>query len=348
MTRRLITILLIAVSIGGLCLPGRAYAATVPDRDFSLEVSPSPLVIDVSPGQQKTVDLKVRNASTTAEQLKIETRGFSIAHPSEQINITTNTPADLAQWVHYSHPTFSVAAGEWFTQRIAINLPESAGFSYPFVVVISRQSNPAQPDGGAAIRASIAVFALVNIDKPGASRKLEIDSFKLDRNFYEYLPATFNITLKNTGNSIVQPYGNLYIQNSGNESQPLAVLPVNQTGSYILPGSSKTTTSEWTDGFPFYKTVKNREGTEEKQLQLNWDDLAHFRFGHYTAKLVAVYNDGSRDVPIVREVSFWIIPWRILLGVLVILIIIGFGLWSMFKKVTHHTKRIIRRKPRNE
>ena len=78
----------------------------------------------------------------------------------------------------YSHPAFSVAPGQWFTQKITIDLPDSAGFSYPFVVVVSRQNNPDQPDGGAAIRASIAVFALVNIDKPGATRKLEIDSFK--------------------------------------------------------------------------------------------------------------------------------------------------------------------------
>lgn len=323
-----------------------AYAATIPTGDFSLEVSPSPLVVKVKPGEQKTIDLKIRNASTKTEQLKIETRGFSIAHPSEQINITPNTPADLAQWVHYSQPTFSLVPGQWFTQKITIDLPEAAGFSYPFVVVISRQSNPAQPDGGAAIRASIAAFALVNIDKPGATRKLEIDSFKLERNFYEYLPATFNMTLKNTGNSIVQPYGNLYVQNAGNESQPLAVLPVNQTGSYILPGSSKMTSSSWTDGFPVYKMVKNSNGHEEKQLELNWDNLSHFRFGHYTAKLVAVYNDGSRDIPVVSEVSFWVIPWRILLGILVLLVIIGFGLWSMVRHLARHTKRIVRRSPR--
>lgn len=332
------------VGVLGLLFSGyAANAATVPSSDFSLEVSPSPLVVDVHPGEQKTITLKIRNASTRAEQLKIESRGFSIAHPSEQINITQNTPADLAQWVHYSHPTFSIAAGQWFTQTITIDLPDSAGFSYPFVVVVSRQANPDRPDGGAAIRGSIAVFALVNIDKPGATRKLEIESFTLDRSFYEYLPATFNITLKNTGNSITQPYGNLYIQNSGNESEPLAVLPVNQSAAYILPGSTKKITSSWTDGFPIYKTVNDKDGKEHKELEWNWEDIAHFRFGHYTAKVVAVYNDGIRDVPVIGEVSFWVIPWRILLGALVVLVILGFGLWTIIKRVAHHTKHIVRR-----
>ena len=321
-------------------------AASIPSGDFSLEVSPSPLVAEVKPGETKTLELKIRNASKKPEQLKIQVRGFSIARPSDEISITSTTPPDLAQWVSFSNPTFTANPGQWFSQKVTIKLPEAAGFSYPFVIVVSREEDPAMVEGGAAVRGSIAVFTLVNIDKPGATRKLEIEEFKLDQNFYEYLPATFNIKLKNTGNSIVQAYGNLYVQNPGKESEPLAVLPVNQTGSYILPGSTKAVDPSWTDGFPFYKSVTDKNGNEDKELQWNWDNLAHFRFGHYTAKLVAVYNDGTRDIPIVSEVSFWIIPWRILLGALVVIVIIGFGLWSIIKRVTHHTKRIIRRTPR--
>lgn len=322
-----------------------AHAAPVPSSDFSLEVSPSPLVTDVQPGQSKTLDLKIHNASTKPEQLKIQVRGFSIAHPSEEISITSTTPSDLEQWVSFSNPTFTVKPGEWFTQKVTIKLPESAGFSYPFVVLISRAEDPAAVDGGAAVKGSIAVFTLVNIDKPGATRKLEIESFKTDQHFYEYLPTSFNIKLKNTGNSIVQPYGNLYVQRPGNESQPLAVLPVNQSASYLLPGSTKEVKSVWADGFPYYKEVTDKNGDPDKELQWNWENIAHFRFGHYTAKVVAVYNDGTRDVPVIAQIDFWVIPWRIILGALVVLVIIAFGLWTILKRVTHHTKRIIRRTP---
>lgn len=346
MKRRFLISLTLTTLSTFLLTANHAGAAGIPSEDFSLEVSPSPLIAEVQPGKTKTLELKIRNASKKPENLKIQVRGFSIARPSEEISITNTTPPDLAQWVSFSHPIFTVPPGQWFSQKITINLPESAGFSYPFVVVISREDDPAAVDGGAAVKGSIAVFTLVNINKPGATRKLEIESFKLDRNFYEYLPAVFNIKLKNTGNSIVQPYGNLYIQNPGKESSPLAVLPVNQTGSYILPGSSKEINSTWADGFPVFKTATDKNGKMDKSLQWDLDNIAHFRFGRYTAKLVAVYNDGTRDIPLVSEVSFWVIPWRILLGALVIVAILVFGIWSIVKRVTHHTKRIIRRTPR--
>ncbi len=343
MKRRIIAITAAALVVLSLSVGGASHAATVPNGDFSLEVSPSPLVATVETGHSTTLDLKVHNASQQSENLKIEARGFTIAHPGEQITISTTTPPDLLQWVSFSEPKFTLNTGEWKTQKITITLPEAAGFSYPFVIVVSRATDPAKQDGGAALKGSIAVFTLVNIDKPGATRKLEIDSFQMDRHFYEYLPATFKIKLKNSGNSIVQPYGNLYVQTPGKESEPLAVLPMNQTASYILPGSIKAIDASWADGFPVYKSVTNKDGKEDKELVWNWDNIAHFRFGHYTAKLVAVYNDGTRDVPVVGEVSFWIIPWRILLGVLVVLLLVGFAIWTILRRLTHHAGMLVNR-----
>lgn len=343
MNRLLSLIGCVVVVVTMALLPSTLANAAIPTSDFSLEVSPSPLVATVTPGTSSRLTLKVRNASLQTEQLKIQARGFSIAHPSEQITITTTTPPDLAEWVHFSHPTFAVKAGEWFTQDVTINLPESAGFSYPFALVISRLDDPAQTIGGASIRGSIAVFTLVNIDKPGASRQLELESFTADRTIYEYVPTTFTIRLKNTGNSITQPYGNIYVQRPGDEGSPLAVLAVNEARSYILPGGTKEMVASWSDGFPRYSESRAANGAA-RELQWNWNDVANFRFGRYTARMVAVYNDGIRDVPITGEVSFWVIPWRILLGLLVILVIIGFGIWSIIRRLTHHTSRIFRRR----
>lgn len=333
----------LAVVLSLASLP--VQAASVPKGDFSLEVSPSPLVAEVKPGESKTLELKIHNASLATEQLKIQARGFTTAHPSGDISITPTTPPDLAQWISFSHPTFSLKPGEWFTQKISINLPEDAGFSYPFIAVVSRADSPEQTDGGATIQGSIAVFTLINVDKPGATRRIALDSFTLDQNFYEYLPATFNLKFKNTGNSIVQPYGNIYVQRPGQESTPLAVLPVNETGNYLLPGGTKEVNATWSAGFPHYEnSVPDKDGKTERTLKWNWENISQFRFGRYTAQVVAVYNDGTRDVPVIGAVSFWVIPWRILLGALVVLLVIAYGVWSIIKRLTHHAKRL--RRPR--
>ena len=49
-------------------------------------------------------------------------------------------------------------------------------------------------------------------------------------------------------------------------------------------------------------------------------------------KLVGVYNDGQRDVPIESEITFWILPWKILLGLLIVLVLVGLGIWTIGRR----------------
>ena len=309
-------------------------AVGIPSGDFSLEVSPSPLVTTVKPGVPVRLELKIRNASTKTEELKIQARNFTINHPSEEITIGNTTPDDLAEWVQFSHPTFTVKPGEWFTQNITVTLPDSAGFSYPFSLVIGRVKEDATPVGGNLLKGSIAVFTLINVDKPGATRRLTLSDLVTSQSVYEFLPSTIKLKLKNTGNSFVQPYGNVYIQRSSNDTDPLAVMPVNDARAYILPNSTREITMKWDQGFPRYVTSQpDASGKTTDTLEWDWSHISNFRFGRYTVKVVAVYNDGARDVPVIGEIAFWVIPWRILLGVLIVVLVFGFGIWSIMKRI---------------
>lgn len=323
-----------------LLIVPRSSATAIPTGDFSIEVSPSPLTLTVEPGKEATTELKIRNASLTPETLKIEARSFTISKIDGSIKLSDSTPKDLASWVSYAKPTFTIQPGEWFSQTITVNLPDAAGFSYPFAVVISR-ANDASTSGDSTrlIKGSVAVFALVNISKPGATRELAIESLTASQPIYEYLPAEINIKLKNTGNSIVQPYGNVYIQRNIKTTTPLAVLPLNSANNYILPGTSKEIAIKWDDGYPVYK-----QSGDKQTLEWDADSTSHFRLGKYTARVVAVYNDGTRDIPITGEVSFWVIPWRIILLSLVIVGVLGIGIWSIVRQITQKFSHL--RKPK--
>ncbi len=71
-----------------------------------------------------------------------------------------------------------------------------------------------------------------------------------------------------------------------------------------------------------------KDGKPKQDLKYDFTRVDKFRFGRYTAKLLVVYNDGKQDVPIESELSFWVIPWKILLVLLVIVSILGYGLWA--------------------
>jgi hypothetical protein len=75
-------------------------------------------------------------------------------------------------------------------------------------------------------------------------------------------------------------------------------------------------------------------------VQLNWDfsKVPHLKFGHYTANLLAVYDNGSKDVPLEASVSFWVVPWRILAFVLVVGGLAAYGLWSVGRNIYRKVK----------
>lgn len=319
------SVILTVSFMGQLALP-RLTAAD--DNGFSLQVTPSPLVATLKPGQNTEVDLKVRNEGTATEKLKIESRSFTSNDTATAVTLGETPPREISDWVSYSNPTFSVDPGQWFTEKIHFNIPSATGFSYSFAFVISRQSEQKPTSGGRLIKGSVAVFSLINIDRPGATRQLNLAQFSADRHFYEYLPATFTVHLKNSGNTIVQPAGNVFIQRGSNSTSPLGTLNVNSNKGYVLPGTSRTFTAEWSDGLPVYQTVTKADGTKHRVLKWNVGNakFSSIRIGRYTAKLVAVYTDSNgHDVPIEGTVSFWVIPWKILLVLLLLaLIVIGF------------------------
>lgn len=290
-------------------VPGAANAA---DAGFSLQVSPSPLVTTIKPGETKTVDLKIRNTSAEPETLKIEARSFSFRSSDGSIDLDDTLAPVFANWITLPAPGFTVRPGEWQTQKVTIRLPQDTGFSYSFALVISRNANPESVNNGRLLKGSVAVFTLINVDRPDAVKKLDIASISTDRAVYEFLPTTVTVRVKNTGNTIVRPYGNIYIQR-GEASEPLATLPVNDSQAYILPGTERNLTAVWDDGFPVHTSSTDDSGKTVTNLDWDIDNLRQFRFGQYTAKVVAVYNDGTRDVPIVGEVTFWVIPWKAIL-----------------------------------
>jgi hypothetical protein len=336
-----LTIVLTAIVFLPL-LESHASAAVPVPSDFSLQVSPSPLVATVKPGQATTLELKIRNAGSGAEELKIEPRSFAFDSKTGRITIDDTSTTEITKWVSFSAASFTVKPREWYTQKVTINVPPEAGFSYHFTLIISRQNNPRPVAAGRLIKGSVAVFTLVNIDRPGATRKLEVTKFATTKRLYEYLPATVEVTFKNTGNTIVQPYGNIFIQRKPADATPLTTLKVNENGSYILPGTSRTITADWQEGFPVYQKTAAADSKEHRTLIWNWDHASDFRIGRYVAKLDAAYNDGNRDILLENESGFWVIPWKAILVVLAaITALIFFSRWRNKRRTAKAVKRAL-------
>jgi hypothetical protein len=330
--------LAIAVSVGLLAALLAVKPAAAATGEFSVQVFPSPLVATVKPGQNSTLELKIHNNSSVAEDLKIAPRAFKIDNNSQQLQLSDDQLPDIASWISFSAPSFTVQPGQTYTQKITIAVPKDAGFSYAFALIINRASVE-QQSSGQTLRATIAVFTLINVDRPDAVRSLQVTRFTASKGLYEYLPAEFKIEFKNTGNTIVQPSGTVYIQRGSTDKTPITTLKVNQNGGYILPGATRTVTAKWSDGFQVITPKAQPDGSTKDELAWRWNNLSDIRVGQYTAKLVAIYDDGHRDVPLEAETTFWIMPWLMLLCTFAVIVVIGLGIWSLIYNIMRLSKR---------
>jgi hypothetical protein len=301
-----------------------------------LITSPLPINLSVEPGSSAVAELKVKNDGSQEEKLKVSLMKFDAYGESGSPRLMDPEPADdFIKWVSFSEPSFSLGTNEWKTIKATFNVPKSASFGYYYAIVFSRANDQGTSGSNeTALVGGTAILVLLDAKVPDAKRQVEMKEFSTNRSFYEFLPAIFSVKLENTGNVHVAPHGNIFIT-QGNKT--VDTIEVNTEQGNILPDSGRVFTPVWENGFPVYhekiedgKVVHDEQGNVLKELTWDWKDASKFRFGKYTAKLVMVYDDGARDVSLEAEVSFWVMPWRVIGASVVILLFAFIGFKNTF------------------
>jgi len=323
-----------------------AQSSAADSNGLNVQLSPVPIELNTTPGSSITTPLRLRNSGAQDETLKLSLEKVSQTGENGQISLADFNPTDpLPGWVQFSKNNFIAPAGQWQTINLTINVPKSAAYGYYFAVQIQLANPPKARPGQTAIQGAADVFVLLNAEAPGEQPKIEVSNFGAEHSFYEFLPVSFFVRLHNAGNIHVAPHGNIFI-NQG--SHMIGSLNVNSTLGNILPGSNRLFNASWNDGFPVYtptldvngQTISNGKGGLKQHLVWNFSQVPKFRFGHYSAHLIMVYNDGQRDVPISATVGFWVFPWRLLAVLLVIVLLLLAGLGSIISRL----RRLRRRK----
>jgi hypothetical protein len=330
-------------------LPIYIYAQT-PTEGINLQISPLPIELTAKPGTSTGTDLRVRNVGTKTEKLQVRLLAVS-EDDNGQVHLTNPSSTDeWAKWVSFDRQVFDAPSNQWQTIKMKVDVPKSAAFGYYFAVEYLRASDVSPQPGKAVAHGAVATFILLNADAKGAKRQAQIVSFSADKKSYEFLPANFTVKVKSTGNVHVAPYGNIFIL-KGNKQ--VDAIDVNSNRGNILPGGSRFFASSWSNGFPVYQVkagpdgqpLLDKKGQPQKTLKWDFSHANRLRFGHYTAHLVMVYDNGQRDVPMEAVVSFWVVPWRVVGILLVVGIFVIIGLWSSFGKIKKMIRKIRGKKP---
>lgn len=327
-----------------LAMGNHASAQTAPS-DLRLTTSPLPINLKVSPGSTVSTNIKIKNDGTSPEDIKVTLMKFKADGVSgAPLLMDREQGDDFFDWASFSENRFTLPVNEWKTITATFNVPTSASFGYYYAIVFSRaKENAPTETGQTVIAGGMATLVLLEVQVPNAKREIEVTDFSVDKNIFEFLPATFSIKLKNTGNVHVAPRGNIFI-NKGSDKD-VAILEVNPSKGAILPGSPRVFDEKWSDGFPYYvqtqvdgKATTDAKGNPIEELKWNFGDVSKLRWGKYTAKMLLIYDDGKKDVPIEAEASFWVVPWRLIGGGIFVGIFVLIGLKSTLQNLWRKIK----------
>jgi hypothetical protein len=256
-------------------------------------IGPGKVDLTIKPGQSRIVEMTVTNRTG-------ERRRFNLNIEDAQGSQDTDTPIillgddrgpySIRDYISVPHRVFDLEHNQRARIPVTITLPPNAepGGLYGSILVdtVAIEARPGDTGGTVPQSAIIArVGTLFFVTVPGTTlRDGNLKDFGTvpSKLFYQAGPINFGILYENRGSIHLAPYGELRVRNMFNEEVGYMELEP----WFVLPES-----------------LRLRE--------VSWD--RELLFGRYTAT-VAV-NRSYDDVIDEMSYSFWVLPWKPLLGI---------------------------------
>ena len=335
MIKKLSLSLALLILVAVIVRVGNVSAQTA-GNNLNLTISPSLLDLTTTPGGKLQERIRVRNNSTSPLNLSVQVSKLTVGDDGQPTPAQPSDTDSFLSWLKFDNQKFTAQPNEWTDVNFTITTPPDSAYGYYYLLRISPDLSAASTTNSATVQGELAVPILLTVQKDGAIAQAKLLDFKTDNFISQYLPVNFSVKMANSGNIHIRPKGNIFI--SGQGVKQLGTIDVNFEEGTIIPGATRTFQASWDDGFlvrqPVMEngTAKIENGKPVTKLAVNWDKLTHFRIGPYTANLVMVFDDGKRDVVLEKAVTFWVIPYKIIAGIIVTVVILFFVIRWLLKR----------------
>lgn len=335
------------ISLALLLIPtSQVYAQTQPAKALDLTVSPVFFEFQAKPGDTLSNTLRLRNNTSETIQIKAEIKKIG-GDDNGDLAIKDTTADETLSWIEIKNKSFTTQPKEWTTIPFTITVPKNAAYGYYWALSFTTDENQDVKNfAGAKVNASVVVPILLNVNKAGAKTDAKILDFKKDAGWYEYLPVKFMTTIENLGNVHISPKGNIFIKDW--KGKQIAELPLNPGQGNIIPNLKKTFESSWNQSFitiePKFeengKAVLDKNGNQKKGIVFHFDKVLDFRIGKYTATAVVVVSGEKQDLAYEKSISFFVFPWKIVIGAIIFIVFALLGFASTTKSIVKRIKKL--------
>ena len=328
-------LLLLPLIFLGLFLVAKSFAQSPTQSNYDVTVSPVFFDLTANPGDSLSNKIRFRNNTTSPLPIKITVEKMT-GDVNGDLTLREDNSDTSLSWVKFSQQTFVANPLEWTDVPFAIDIPKDAAYGYYFAVSFTQDNNSPIKRTGATITGAAAVPILLDVKKAGAKINGRLISVTSDAGFYEYPPIKFSAIFENTGNVHIRPSGNVFIKDW--LGRQVAVLDLNPNQAAVLPDVKKSFEATWDDGFitvePKMEAGQpklDKNGKPETSLNFHFDKILDLRIGRYTATALVVLSTATKDIPFEMQTSFWIFPWKVVLGAMLIIAFAGIGFYSTLR-----------------
>lgn len=320
-TLHAITLCLVALAIAITSIVP-AFAATNPaEAGQALEIAPPVINLRGNPGATVRGTISLRDVSPTDLVVTNEINDFTAegeeGMPKLLLDEGESSPYSMREWFR-PVGQLTLKSKEIQGLPFIIDIPKDAAPGGYYSVVRFSASAAGIDSSGVSLSASVGalVFLRVNGD---AYEKLSIASFNavtnqnIPKTVLEGTPITFAVRVKNEGNVYEQPAGRIVITDMFGKT--VAGLNVNLPPRNILPG-----------------TIRRFESHLDKTVIGN-----KMLFGLYRA---SVSITDAKGQTVTDKLTFWVIPWKLML-ISAFFLVIGFLV--LRRMIRNYNQAIIRR-----
>ncbi|MDB5161784.1 MAG: exported protein of unknown function [Candidatus Saccharibacteria bacterium] len=281
-----------------------------------LEISPALVELNAVRGSTYTINMNVTNVTENDLSFESFVNDFGSRDETGTPRVILDETPEMSalsikNWVD-SIADFNLKPHEKKKLVAIITIPGNAepGGHYGVIRFSGKDKNA--PISTVDLTASAGTLILIKVDGT-ISEKLKLATFEATKNSkasssFEAGPITFVTRFENTGNTHVKPIGNIEVTDIfGNKVDTLKINP--EEGN-VLPSSTR-----------------RFEATLDKPWLI----------GRYNADIRIAY--GTTGGAIVESITFWVIPYKILLVGLVALITIIYILRTLIKRYNSYIRR---------
>lgn len=291
-------ITLVAVYSG---TPSAALAAAQPNSPNAgqaLEIAPPIVNLTVNPGQTATVAIYLRDVAKTNLIVTGQANDFVAAGedgtPKLLLDGDSSSPYSMKSWVT-SLPSLNLIPQEIKAMTVTLKVPKDASPGGHYGVIRFTATPPDLQGTGVSLSASLGALMLVTVTGK-ISEDMSIAEFSANQNghtgsFFEAPPIDLVERIKNNGNIHEEPTGQIIIKDM--LGRTFAGINVNSPPHNILPASTRKF-DEVLDEHVYGKAMM---------------------FGRYTADLKITY--GASKTVLTSQISFWVIPYKLILGIII-------------------------------